>query len=233
MLIKKLRSVRSFLLKNDFRDIMEYMKTINKIVKIMIVSDFFFNASFGIFGPIFALFIASKITGDNVKAAEVAGFSALFYWVVKSILQIPIGKYLDKNHGEKDDFWFMFIGHALTCIIPFGFLVSTLAWHIYLLNVIQAIGMAMLVPSWYAVLGRHIDKGREAYEWGLSSTVLGFATGITGALGGIIAAMFNFETIFVIAGVINIIAALLLLPIRKDLYREDDNIRHQAPPFLT
>jgi len=209
------------------------MRTINKIVKTLIISDFFFNAAFGLFGPIFALFIALKITNNDVKsAAEVAGFSAMAYWVIKSIIQIPIGKYLDRNHGEKDDFWFMFIGHIITCIIPFGYIFSTAPWHIYLLQAIQAIGMAMIIPPWYAILGKHVDKGMEAYEWGLSSTVLGIATGITGAIGGTMVAYFSYESIFIFAGMINILAAILLLYTKKDLYAAG-NVKHQAPPFMS
>jgi len=208
------------------------MRTINRIVRVMIVSDFFFNAAFGLFGPIFALFIALKITGDTAKAAEVAGFSAMTYWVIKSVIQVPIGKYLDKNHGEKDDFWFMFIGHLITCAIPFGYLFSVAPWHIYLLQVIQAIGMAMIIPPWYAIFGKHVDKGMEAYEWGLSSTVLGIATGITGAIGGLMVAYFSFESIFIFAGIINIFAAILIWFTKKDLYTAG-NIKHQAPPFMS
>jgi len=208
------------------------MRPTNKIVKVMIISDFFFNAAFGLFGPIFALFIALKITGDTAKAAEVAGFSAMAYWIIKSFIQIPIGRYLDKNHGEKDDFWFMFIGHLITCVVPFGYLFSTAPWHIYLLQVVQAIGMAMLIPPWYAIIGKHIDKGMEAYEWGLSSTVLGIATGITGAVGGLMVAYLSFEAIFIFAGMINLFAALLLLYTKKDLYAAG-NAKHQAPPFMS
>lgn len=195
------------------------------------MSDFFFNCAWGLVSPIFALFIIQKITGDIAKAAEVVGFAALFYWVIKSIMQIPIGKYLDRNHGEKDDFWFMFIGHLIAGLVPLGYLFAHNYWHIYFLQIIYAVGMAMLVPSWLAVLGRHIDKGKEAFEWGLSSTAFGFATGIAGALGGIIAASFNFELIFILCGVINLISTFALLYIRKELYK-GENIKHHFFRFL-
>lgn len=207
------------------------MFKINKIVKVLIISDFFFNCAWGLLTPIFALFIAQKITGSNTTAAEVAGFSALFFWTIKSVLQIPIGKYLDKNHGEKDDFWFMFIGHIIIGITPFGYLFSTSPWHIYALQIVYAIGMAMLVPPWMAILTKHIDKGKEAFEWGLSSTVFGFATGITGAIGGIIAASLNFELIFILCGAINLVSAFALLYIRKELYL-GGNTKHHLFPFM-
>ena len=207
------------------------MFKLNKIVKVLLISDFFFNCAWGLVSPIFALFIVQKITGDSAKAAEVAGFAALFYWTIKSFLQIPIGKYLDKNHGEKDDFWFMLIGHIITAMVPFGYLFSTSALHIYILQIVYAVGMAMLVPSWLAVLSRHIDKGKEAFEWGLSSTTFGFATGITGALGGVIAATYNFNALFILCGLINLVSAFALLYIRKELYR-GKNINKHLFPFM-
>jgi len=191
---------------------------VNGIIKVLITSDFFLNSAWGLLGPVFALFIVKNITfGDTAKAAEVAGFAALFYWVVKSFLQIPIGKHLDRNHGEKDDFLFMVLGTFLTGLVPIGYLFSFSPWHIYGFQLLHGIAMAMMVPSWYAIFTRHIDKGREAFEWSLDSTFLGFGMGITGAVGGITAAIFGFKIIFILTSGLNMISVLLLLLIRKEI----------------
>src|SRR3989344_7496922 len=96
-------------------------KIINKIIKTLIVSDFFLNSGWGMMGPIFAIFIVKNVaTGDITEAAKIAGFAALSFWITKSLLQIPIGRYLDKNHGEKDDFWFMVAGTFLLALVPIG-----------------------------------------------------------------------------------------------------------------
>lgn len=209
------------------------LKTINKVIKILIVSDFFFNYAWGLLGPVFAIFIVQNITFENMtEGAKVAGFASLIYWVVKAFLQIPIGKYLDKNHGEKDDFWFMVSGTFITGIVPLGFLFSFQPWHIYGLQVFHAIAMAMLVPSWYAIFTRHIDKGKEAYEWGAWSATLGFGVGIAGAVGGIMVATLGFELLFISVGAINTFSALLLLFIYKEISPKD-HIFPRVPPFQT
>jgi len=101
-------------------------KNINKVIRILMVSDFFLNAGWGFLSPIFAIFIVQRITaGDTIQAAKVAGFAALFYWITKSSLQIPIGRYLDKNRGEKDDFIFMFLGTLIVSLAPLGFMISS------------------------------------------------------------------------------------------------------------
>ena len=90
---------------------------VNKVIKTLIISDFFLHSGWGFFAPIFAIFIAENIVMENpVEAAKVAGFAAAAYWITKSLLQIPIGHYLDKRHGEKDDFWFMVSGLFLAGI---------------------------------------------------------------------------------------------------------------------
>lgn len=205
-------------------------KSLNKVIKVLILSDFFLNSAWGLIVPIFALFIVQNITvGSTAQAAKVAGFATFFYWVSKSILQIPIARYLDKNHGEKDDFWFMVVGMFLLVLPPIGFLFSSLAWHIYLLQALHALGMAMAIPSWYAIFTRHIDKGKEAFEWALNSSSLSLGMGITGAIGGIMAAAFGFKIIFILVAALNMISALCLLFIRKEIGPKD-HIRIKIPP---
>lgn len=200
---------------------------INRIIKAMIISDVIVHTGWGLLGPVFAIFIVQNIEVANVaEAAKVAGFASLVYWVVKSSLQIPIGRYLDKNHGEKDDLWSMVIGTFLTGLVPFGFIISSWPWHVYAFQVLHAVGMAMVIPSWSAIFTRHIDRGKEAFEWSLRSTSLGFATGLAGATGGLIAALFGFKIIFILAGLLSFISAFLLLLIHKEVAPHDKILPH-------
>ena len=200
---------------------------ISKIVKVLITSDFFLNLGWGLLAPVFAIFILQSIAFENIsEAAKIAGFSALFYWLSKSFLEIPIGHYLDKNHGEKDDFWFMVIGTLITATVPIGFLFSSLPWHIYFFQVIHAVGMAMTLPSWLAIFTRHIDKGKEAFEWGMETTSIGTGAGIAGGLGGIMAGVFGFKTLFIFVSALTIFSAILLLLVKNNVSpKNKDSIR--------
>lgn len=202
-------------------------KIINKIVKVLITSDFFLNLGWGLLSPIFALFILEKITINNpAQAAEVAGFSALFYWIAKSFMEIPIGRFLDKHDGEKDDFWFMTAGLFVVAFVPLGYLISTEPWHIYFFQIIHAVGMAMALPSWLAIFTRHIDKGKEAFEWSMETTSISMGAGIAGGLGGIVASIFGFKILFVFVAGLTFFAGFLLLLVRNNLYpRSKDGTR--------
>lgn len=198
-------------------------KLINKIVKILIFSDFFLNLGWGLLSPIFALFILEKVTlSDPAKAAEVAGFSALFYWITKSLIEIPIGRFLDKQQGEKDDFWFMTAGLFVVGIVPLGYLISSEPWHIYFWQIIHAMGMAMALPSWLAIFTRHIDKGKEAFEWGMEATSISMGAGIAGGFGGIVASMFGFKMLFIFVSGLTFFAALLLLFVKNKVSTRGD-----------
>ncbi len=205
-------------------------KIINKIIKFMIASDFILNLGWGLLGPIFAIFIVQNITtGSAIDAARIAGFASLFYWITKAMFQIPIGRYLDKNHGERDDFWFMVVGTFIAGFIPIGYLFSSSAWHIYLLQIIYAIGMSMMVPSWLAIFTRHIDKGKEALEWGMESTFLGLGAGIAGGMGGIVASVFGFATVFIFVSSFTFLATILLLFIRDDISPKNKEVKTMPP----
>jgi len=185
---------------------------INRIIKYLILSDLIFWSGWGLISPIFAVFVVEKIQGGTVA---VVGLASAIYWILKSILRIPIGLFLDSRSGEEDDFWFLFFGLIISSLVPFGYLMVSYPWHIYLLQVLFAIGMAMALSGSSAIFTRHIDRGKEATEWGVDATLVGLGIGIAGALGGLIAASFGFGALFVLVGILGITAAVVLLSILK------------------
>ena len=197
------------------------MKQINKVIKVLILSDVALVSGIGFMAPIFAIFLTEKIQGGDIT---VAGYAAAIYCIVLSLVVIPFGIYLDRNHGEKDDVWFISIGCTLSALAVCGYIFSYYPWHIYLCQIILAIGMGMNIPGYTAIFTRHIDKGREAFDWSVRSALIGFGSGIAGASGGIIANYFGFNVLFVGVIVFLLISALLPLLIRKELFLKDGEI---------
>lgn len=190
------------------------LKSINKVVKVMVFSDLFLNSGWGLISPILAIYILGTIKGGNI---QVAGIAMGTYWLGKSVLQIPIAHYLDKNHGEKDDYYALIGGTLLASLTPIGFIFATLPWHIYVLQGLHALGMAMAIPSWSAIFTRHIEKKREAFCWSLDSSSIGLGAGVAAILGGTIAEIFGFIPLFIGVSIFGIVAALLFFLIGKDL----------------
>lgn len=190
----------------------------NKVIKTLILADAALLAGFGFIWPIFAIFIDEYIEGGDVR---VAGFATSIYWIVLSLVLIPFGKYLDRNHGEKDDLYFIIIGNALGAAAVFGFIFASLPWHIYLLQGIYAIGMGMNIPGYTAIFTRHIDKGKEALSWSTRAASVGIGAGVAGALGGTIVHYFGFNVLFLGVVILLLISAAVPILIFKELIHEE------------
>ena len=187
-------------------------KSISKIIKILILADLIFWSGWGLISPIFAVFVVEKIQGGTVA---VIGIATAIYWILKSILRIPIGLFLDNRPGEEDDFWFLFFGLIIASLVPFGYLMASNPSHIYLLQAVYAVGMAMAFAGSSAIFTRHINKGREATEWGVEATSVGLGIGVSGGLGGLLVASFGFNIVFVLVGAFGFLSAIVLLSALK------------------
>ena len=187
---------------------------LNKVVKVMVFSDFFLNAGWGLISPILAIFIIQSINGGN---AMVAGIAVGIYWIAKSILQIPIANYLDKHSGEKDDYLALIIGTVISALSPIIFIFASEPWHMYVGQLVHAVGMAMAIPSWSGIFTRHIVKHREALSWSLDSSSIGIGAGLAGIAGGILVNYVGFTPLFIVLIIFNLIAAFLLLLMMKDI----------------
>lgn len=181
----------------------------------MVTVDFFYNSAFGSFVPIFAIFITRQIAGGS---AEVAGFAVAVYWIVKSVFQLPIARFLDKTDGERDDFWALFFGYFFSSFVPIGFIFAETPFQLYAIQAFYGFLMAWAGPSWYGIFTRHVDKWRISFEWSLQSVFsVGLAIAGAAALGGYIVERFGFKYVFMAAAVVLMFCSLLLLTLRKQL----------------
>ncbi len=193
----------------------------NQVILLIVIADFVLITAFGFLPPIFAVFVTQQVVGGSVA---VVGFAATIYWTTKSILQLFVARFIDKNHGEIDDFYFMIAGGFLNSALIALYFFAQEAWHVYFLQFFIGIGDAMLVPPFYAIFTRHIDKGREGFEWSLySSFSLGAGSALGGALGGILATVVGFRPLFLLAGAVSFIATVMLVFLKP-------YIRPKVPP---
>ncbi len=194
------------------------MNRLNKVVVNLVSADFFLHSGWGLIAPIFAIFITEQIEGGSL---EIVAFAAATYWIVKSIAQPFLANFLDLVKGEKDDFNFLVYGMYLAALVPLGYFFATQVWHIFLLEFIRGITMACVVPAWYGIFTRHINKGWEAFSWSVQSTSMGFAAGISAAFGGLIATFLGFQTVFLFVCLLQLISASFLLSIRNKIFSDE------------
>lgn len=185
---------------------------INQVILVIVISEFILTTAFAFLAPFFSIFVTQQIIGGTVA---VMGFAITIYWVTKSTLQLFVAHFIDKNYGEIDDFYFFLAGALLNAFFISLFYFATEVWHIYALHFLIGTADAMLVPPFYAIFTRHIDKGREGFEWSLySSFSLGAGSALGGAVGGILATVIGFRAVFLLTSLLVFIFAVILLFLR-------------------
>lgn len=187
---------------------------INRIVKYLILSDIAFFTGWGLITPVFPIFVIDKIQGGT---ALVVGIASAIYWMVKALLEFPIGTLLDRHAGEKDDYLFLITGFFIASLVPFGYINALYPWHIYLLQFFYALGMAMAISGWRAIFTKNIDKGKEASEWSLDNSLLGFGTGAAGIVSGYMVLKFGFSASFFAAGLLGLAGVFVIFALRNEM----------------
>jgi MFS family permease len=184
------------------------LERINPVVRFLTISDILVLGGFGLLSPIFAVFITGQISGATV---ETVGIAEGLYLLARSLTQIPFGRLIDKIKGEKDDFWFLFIGTLLLSFIPIAYIFCDTPLKLYAAQFVYGIVSGATLPTWLAIFTRHIDRDREGLEWGIYQTSAGLSGAIFASLGGFVAASFGFDVLFVIVAVLSSLGALFLL----------------------
>ena len=202
---------------------------VNRVVKYFVLSDLFLLAGWGLIDPVFSIFIIQRITGATLVSV---GIAAGIYWILRSALQVPIAKYLDRVPGEKDDFHVLVIGLVIAGFSAFLFALVKNVWALYLVQAVRALAFALYGAAWPSIFSRHLDKERVSFDWTVDSVAVGVAAGISGFIGGILADKFGFDAVFILGAALSLLAALALmsvpdLVIPKDTTRESSMQDHR------
>ncbi len=181
---------------------------VGRLVKYFILSDLALLAGWGLIEPVFSVFIIQKIIGATLVTV---GISAAIYWILRSVLQLPLANYLDRIPGEKDDFHALILGLLIASFSAILFSFVTEAWQLYLVQALHALGFALYAASWPAIFSRHLDKDRVSFDWALDNTAVAISSGISGFFGGVVANWLGFNTVFILAGLLSALAAGILI----------------------
>jgi len=178
----------------------------NKKLLLLILSDVLILSSFGLIGPIFAIFIIENLEGGTLVAA---GLATTIFLVVKSVVQLPLSKYfIDK---EKHKTRSLLFGTLLIISVPFIYLTAKSIYAIFVAQAIYGLGAAMAYPSWFSLFTTYMDKKHKGFEYTLWSTSIGVGTAITAYFGAQIANGLGFKTLFLVVGLVALMGFVLLI----------------------
>ncbi len=185
---------------------------VTKVVKTLVLSDFMLMAGWGFISPLFSVFIVNHIPGATL---ETVGTTTALYWLIRSVIQLPIANYLDRSEDEKDDFYALVFALILAGISAFGYMIVRTVGELYFFQVLQALAFGIYTPSWSGIFSRHLDEKRRSFDYSLDSVAIGVSTGIAGFIGGVITQHFGFNAIFIFGGTLSLFSALVVTTFPK------------------
>ncbi|MBI2583261.1 MAG: MFS transporter [Candidatus Aenigmarchaeota archaeon] len=201
----------------------------NRTVKLLMFSDIFVLTGFGLIMPILAIFIKETLIGGTIFAAGIA--STLFI-VSKSLVQLPLSRYVD---AHKDNVKWLIIGTFLIALVPFIYIFATDVNQIYLAQIFYGLGGGLAYPTWMRVWSTHLDKKHESFEWSLYSTSVGLGTAFAAVIGAAIAEFIGFAYTFLLVGVLSLLGCFILFGLerkKKKLKRVDAYDYHKQRKFV-
>ena len=112
--------------RNAFRGI-----RVNRVIEFLTFSDILMLSGWGLITPIIAVFFTDNIKGGSIA---LAGLASTVYFLVKSIFQIPVARYIDLRKGEKDDYYTMIFGSVLISLSAFLYIFVSHPWQVFHLS---------------------------------------------------------------------------------------------------
>jgi len=179
----------------------------NKKIKILLYGANLWYLGEGMLGPFFAVF-TERIGGSILDIS----WAWAIYLIIQGVLSAFAGKYSDgKILKEK----LMIIGYALNAIFTFGYLFVSSPIHLFFIQAGLGVAAAMATPTWDALYAKHEDRHHGGYIWGLARGESEIVTGIAIIIGGLIINYYSFAALFVVMGIIQIIATIYQAQILK------------------
>lgn len=165
----------------------------NPIIRLLITVDFFVLSGWGLVSPIFAIFVERNIAGGSIAAA---GFAQTIYMVVKSLLQLAVGKYNDRDSGYVHEFWTSLIGYAILMAIPICYLQINTITQLYIVQALFGVGAAFAYPGFMTIFTKFADPQHEGMEWSMYSTSVFLGMAIAAAVGAWAVEQWGFAPVF-------------------------------------
>jgi len=181
----------------------------NKVIKLLMVSDIFLITGFGLIEPILAIFIKEDLVGGTILTV---GLASTLFLITKSIVQLPFSRYIDSH---KDKMKWLVAGTFMVAFVPFIYIFAESINFIYIAQIIYGIGSGLAYPAWLSLWSTNLDRRHEGFEWSLYSTLTGLGTAASATVGAVIAQFIGFKYTFLLVGLMSMIGGFILFNLER------------------
>ncbi len=184
----------------------------NSIVRAFITSEIFLWSGWDAVVPLLAIFVVKNVPGGNI---ELAASAYSIYLVTRVIFELISGKRLARS-PESSKIYAALFGLVFASIACIGFAFVNYLPLLFLCYGVAGLGIGIASPAKNSLFSTHLDKNKEATQWGIYDAAVLVCIALSTALAGFIATAYGFRTLFVIAGLWILVGTIpYLLYLRK------------------
>lgn len=176
---------------------------LNIKIRYLLYASYLNLFSFAFFNPLFALYVIH--IGARPEYIGIA-WGVNMYAAAAMILLF--GKFEDKRKNKEK---LVIAGYFILAIGAFSYIWVTSLWQLFIVQVINAVGIGILTPAWRTTYALNEDKGKESLEWSFVDGGGRFFIATGAIVGSLLYKYYGFKTIFILIGIIQLIAAFLSL----------------------
>ncbi len=180
----------------------------NRVLKILILSDLFFWMGMGFIGPIFAIYINNNIKDSTIG---LVGVSMAVIWIMKSVTALVTSRFTDHENGNELKLKTLVIGYIISFVSPFGFIFANSIWDIIFVQILFGFGIGLAYPGWMTIFSRFLESGKEGMTWSLDETSISLGNSLAIGLSGFIVEFFGFYFLFGMTILFNFLSLVCIL----------------------
>jgi MFS family permease len=189
---------------NMFKHLFAYEKrTLNKALRLLIIISGIYMFAFGMFMPLYALFV-ERMGGDIMLASNAW---AVFY-IVAGIMTFIIGNWESKmKETELGIAW----SQLVAALAYLAFYLSDGPVTLYIAQIFLGIAAAFFWPAFHSVYGKHVNKLKSTEQWGWYDGLAFLLPALAAVAGGWLIQNYGFGMVFIIMIILSLMNAFLIL----------------------
>ena len=157
-------------------------------LKVLLVADAMLLLAMEMFGPLYAVFV-QEIGGDLLTA----GWAYATFSFTGGVVILILSRLVGDIRGRE---FLVPLGYAICSLGILGYLFVTRPVHLFAVQVVMGLALAVLTPACDALYSRYLDEDRAVYQCGLEEAQDYIVPAFAAALGGAIAKFFGFQVLF-------------------------------------
>jgi len=192
------------------RHLLRYDKPIiNSSLRAMLVISGFYMFAFGMFSPIYAIFV-EKIGGDITTASNAW---AVFY-LVAGLLTFAAGRWENRKQNAA---WGIICSQLIVALAYITYYLADKVQMLYLAQVLLGMAAALFWPAFHSIYGKHIDKRNSVWQWSFYDGMAYLVPAVSAVIGGFLVKIHGFDSIFLVMALLSLISAVYMLFLPKRL----------------